>query len=668
MDTNNINPASNIVTLLAERGKNYDKTGEVVGFHFLSRKKSCLVFFPRGIKCEAGKEYRMELLPIVEQGGQAKLDRAGNPLYNSRPSPPVVSEKWIEEGGNLLHVRISTDWRLEAKRVALLETKKPATRERELYTDKKYELVWGTDLLSSAVMVKPETVVALEVEATDNGELVWKKISERRDSKPTSNYSLEKYNLRENESSWTWKRIDITHDPAGTVSLHLYFDEGLGYTSEHHHRTVWGDLPKWLKDELLVNYPICSCSRQRLDPSKNADGYSKCEICRTEEKCARCGKQPIAVKVVNNCLICDSCRPLVEQENLIHEKVSAEKLAELAAQAQLLLTGKVFEGETGEMVARTLVEQLKDESARREALRVCAGYPWYYISQDFIFGSKFGLEALEILCHINQAKGNGLVRLVSWVMGYHKTTDQDGDFYTRTQVKGEALAPEISSWSTFSDLAVGVCIFDFATTRRREEEQRQAEAAERSRLEKLLVHDYVRGDLVLATRIDAFVKEAFRIRGHHTVALLKKEDGEAYGRGGRTASIEEQFPGIDHQGLDWAAGRDIVPVAFWAETSLFGQVKVIVPTEGKFTFKTDRHFQCTGCGCIVNVAKPDWNMFRNGNSIKVSCPSCYRWDWVDSSIQKSQTKLEAPKPAVTNNGGSVTADALAALKAKFGGR
>ncbi|MEK7655149.1 MAG: hypothetical protein AAB386_00500 [Patescibacteria group bacterium] len=101
----------------------------------------------------------------------------------------------------------------------------------------------------------------------------------------------------------------------------------------------------------------------------------------------------------------------------------------------------------------------------------------------------------------------------------------------------------------------------------------EEELVERTRLADLLAWDPYPGapasrplgDLALAQRIDAFVKEAVGVRGQQTFQLLREEADEAYGRGGRSIAIAEKFPGVDHHGLDWAAGRDIMPVTFWAE-------------------------------------------------------------------------------------------------------
>lgn len=55
------------------------------------------------------------------------------------------------------------------------------------------------------------------------------------------------------------------------------------------------------------------------------------------------------------------------------------------------------------------------------------------------------------------------------------------------------------------------------------------------------------------------------MRGTSSAAtLLRVEADAAYGRACRTGAIHEAFPGLGG-GFDWAAGRDIVAIAAWAE-------------------------------------------------------------------------------------------------------
>lgn len=170
--------------------------------------------------------------------------------------------------------------------------------------------------------------------------------------------------------------------------------------------------------------------------------------------------------------------------------------------------------------------------------------------------------------------------------------------------------------------------------RKREEEARARETAEqeqRGKLRDLLAHDWVRDDLGLAERIDAFVKEALQIRGRDAARLLRDENYEAYGRGRRTASIEEKFPGINHQGLDWAAGRDIVVVVFWTETQggttrHQETARALSPTStlangGPFTHIGGRDFRCQA-GHSTRIGKSEFASYNNREQVTITCSVC----------------------------------------------
>ncbi len=99
------------------------------------------------------------------------------------------------------------------------------------------------------------------------------------------------------------------------------------------------------------------------------------------------------------------------------------------------------------------------------------------------------------------------------------------------------------------------------------------DAEDRARFTDLLVHASVLDDLEYARRIDAFVKEAIRMRGPQASRILAAEAEEQYGKVHRAASLERNFPGINHHGMWWSAGGDIVPIAFWAARIAVQKVK-----------------------------------------------------------------------------------------------
>ncbi|MFH1789547.1 MAG: helicase-related protein [bacterium] len=149
-----------------------------------------------------------------------------------------------------------------------------------------------------------------------------------------------------------------------------------------------------------------------------------------------------------------------------------------------------------------------------------------------------------------------------------KAEDRTG-YYSRLP----STAEEVRAWTVETKAIIAEVKMAMQDILRKREEEAKAQALaeqeKREQLATLLAHDYVRDDLDFAERIDAFVKEAFEIRGTRDAArILRDESYEAYGRGRRTDAIYGQFPGINCQGLDWAAGRDIEAVAFWAESKL----------------------------------------------------------------------------------------------------
>lgn len=156
--------------------------------------------------------------------------------------------------------------------------------------------------------------------------------------------------------------------------------------------------------------------------------------------------------------------------------------------------------------------------------------------------------------------------------------DLDGDLRARVEERaGVSLsyvdAANLPQWTEDSQdileraqAALEVAVSAKADAERRAREATETiDAADRARLEGLLAHDGVCGNIGLARRIESFVAEAIKLRGTRAAELFREEEREAYGRASRRASLERLFPGLDNQGLDWAAGRDIVPVADWAE-------------------------------------------------------------------------------------------------------
>ncbi len=98
------------------------------------------------------------------------------------------------------------------------------------------------------------------------------------------------------------------------------------------------------------------------------------------------------------------------------------------------------------------------------------------------------------------------------------------------------------------------------------EAEHAAEEADRVRLSVLLEREWNAPSLEQAREVEQFVTDCIAKRGaKKALEILDRERYEAYGRARRTASLEREFQGVDHRGLDWAAGRDIELAREWCE-------------------------------------------------------------------------------------------------------
>jgi hypothetical protein len=203
-------------------------------------------------------------------------------------------------------------------------------------------------------------------------------------------------------------------------------------------------MPGWWQTEQETKYPVCTCGQNRYD-AKNSDGYAKCEKCREEEHCIRCGKQA-KVKNLSGRLVCTECEPYEAQEQMVDRLVPNEKRQSLAEEARRILKGEAIQREAGEIILRSTASHIEDSWSRDNIINKCIGYAWYYFCEDGIYGSKLSPSTLQIIAFLPQATGNGLVELVAWLSGYQKVEDceRNGDYYHRTQVKGESQKPSLS--------------------------------------------------------------------------------------------------------------------------------------------------------------------------------------------------------------------------------
>ncbi len=212
--------------------------------------------------------------------------------------------------------------------------------------------------------------------------------------------------------------------------------------------------------------------------------------------------------------------------------------------------------------------------------------------------------------------------------------------------RGYAYLPsgiaELTAWTTETQSLISRVEATMAEDKRsREEAEREAREAEerqqaglRAQLGELLAHDWVRDDLGLAARIDGFVKEAIKIRGSQAAKLLQDEQYEAYGRARRTDALERKFPGIDHRGLNWAAGCDVEPVAFWAErmisAKMLGKTPPVMAESKNTVAKTafedigGRNFRCPVCKGTERLPKAEYRRYEAGEQMPIICYSGHK--------------------------------------------
>lgn len=421
-----------VETLLAERGQRYDETGEAIASY-----GRCIVFLPKEV--ELDQRVRVELQEIRE-------DRRGRMMYRGIPAPVEYTERWKDnEDGTASRVKIAIDWLLQESEVEVIETRSFEDREGRETWHADLQLTWGTDLESTFVEDYPYTVTALEREVVKDGELSWGKTGERRDDQVTSRSQVSQVEVYEG-SRWYSHRLDLTYQDELEIQVKVQFDQHQIKSltsSPQHFWLTWGDLPTWFQDELASHYPVCSCGRQRRD-TQAEDGYAKCELCRSEEVCVRCGKQA-KVTVINSRLVCEDCQPYEEQEQLVAAHFTGEHRQTIANEARKLLAGQALEGELGEKVLEAGLGYVSSDYTRGQILSRWKGYRWYYFTDEGIFGTKFEPAALTVLQFLSQAAGNSLVELIAWLEEGMRPSPR-ADYYLRTQVDGvsDGVSPLIT--------------------------------------------------------------------------------------------------------------------------------------------------------------------------------------------------------------------------------
>jgi hypothetical protein len=416
-----------IETLLAEKGKRYEEDGQAIASY-----RRSIVFLPKGV--QPGQKVRVRLIEI-----EGKKDARGHPMYRAEPAPVEYTERWKDNGdGTASRVKVAIDWLLKESEVEVIETRKLESREARAWLYTERSVVWGSSLTSSFVEEVEVRSVPIESEVVKNGALVWERTSEREERSQPVQRPVSR--VEGVGGQWYQNRFNATYEPPWSLELKVHFQvEGEEkYITQN---TTWGEIPSWLQAELETRYPVCSCGRQRRDVEV-PDGYAKCELCRAEETCQRCGKQA-KITVINGKLVCDTCQPYEEQEQLIALYLTDAHRQAIADEARKLLAGQALESELGFQVLKAGLGHITYSYTRDRILRRYEGYRWYYFTDEGVFGTEFEPAALQVLQYLPQATGNSLVELVAWVVGGLKPSGPD--FYLQTQVEGkEGVKPQIT--------------------------------------------------------------------------------------------------------------------------------------------------------------------------------------------------------------------------------
>lgn len=411
-----------IETLTAAEGRN---DGEAIAS--LGRS---IVFLPKGVN--PGQQVRVRLIEL------AKKDSRGRTMYRAEPAPVEYTERWKDNGdGTASRVTISTSWLLKESEEGELEIRPLETREApEQATIRADRVVeWGADLASSVILEEQVKIIpTLAQKITPQGTIVRQKVGEREEKGQIVSFPLTRISLYD----CRWKS-QAKYEDSWSVQFGAYYQNKAGETWINV-SSDWGSMPDWWRKEQEARYPVCSCGRQRRDPQVS-DGYAKCELCRTEEKCVRCGQQADskATQIAGR-IVCETCRPLVEQEGLVASLLSDAHKQMIAEEAKRLLVGNALTREEGLAV----LEATMDHEVRNR-LRILQEWSsaenptggnridrlWYYFCGDATYGSLYSRSVLQIFELLPQASGNALVELVAWIA--------NGNFYLSTQISGRNI-------------------------------------------------------------------------------------------------------------------------------------------------------------------------------------------------------------------------------------
>lgn len=403
-----------ITEIKVKRGKNYDEDGEIIGTY----NRRHIVFFPKKTygEVEPGSKVRVKIIPT------GNTDRCNNMMYRAEPADTEYTNKWKDNGdGTASLVTISENWKLETAQEGVVETKQLEKRENadRAYTESEYDLFWGESVDDSMVVESAVEVTPVEQEVVKDGKLKWEQVDEKRKTQEDQLRPIEEVKPKK-RGEWWRHRLEAEYSDELEVRLQTKYRQGDTEQTLRHSES-WSELPDWLQSQLAL--PLCDCGRKRRDPQLE-DGYSHCKLCRSEETCERCGEQT-EITVIGDRMVCNDCESYERQEQLITDLLDEEDLQAIADEAARLRQANAVEGEAGEKILESGLNHINSDYTRDRILKRWSGYEQYYFTSSGVYGSHLPPQALSILEHIPNSRGNSFVELFAWIV--------DADFYVRQQ-------------------------------------------------------------------------------------------------------------------------------------------------------------------------------------------------------------------------------------------
>jgi hypothetical protein len=414
-----------ITTLEGKEGKN---PGEVIATY----GKYSIVFLPKG--ATVGQNVRVKLIAIKE-------DSRKHMMYRGVPASDIEAEMYKDNGnGTVSRIKTRTNWLGIVNEVGMIETRPLAKHDGQPSAKSDLKVIWGKDLSASVIKERQSTLIPLEEEKVEDGQVIWRKTGEREENVKVLSHPVKKIEVFI-EATWPWTNLNIS---TNGVRGNIRTDEERTSISLG---TSFQEMPDWWQKEIEARLQICSCGKYRYD-AQSADGYKKCHECREHEHCQLCGKES-KIMVINNQMVCDSCKANMDHEQLINQLLMVDQKTAIAAEVKKLLSSELtLEKAGGEAVLRSSMDHLTSEARRSNLADKWSGYYWYYFSESGIYGSKFSPTVLKIFEFLPQASGSGLVEIITWLAGGAKPGRLD--YYTERQVEGDEKVE--FRFSTLKDL------------------------------------------------------------------------------------------------------------------------------------------------------------------------------------------------------------------------